>query len=79
MSKSKKESEMLSMAHKIFVKKCFNTRQIQRLSLLFTSDEGKYKLFDDAYYFTADLENFTSLESELKDEYFIKRFRAMIR
>ncbi len=79
MSKSKKESEMLSMAHKIFVKKCFSTRQIQRLSLLFTTDEGKYKLFDDAYYFTADLENFASLESELNDEYFIKRFRAMIR
>jgi hypothetical protein len=79
MEKSKNDDDKLYMAHKIFVKKCFSTRQIQRLSLLFADDAGKYKLFDEAYSCTYDLENFTSLESELKEFYYIKRFRAMIR
>ncbi len=80
MDKEKKnENEMLYLAHKVFEKKCFNTRQIQRLSLLFTTDQGKYKLFDDAYQYTYDAENFPSLLSELTDDYYKKRFRAMLR
>lgn len=73
------ENEMLFMAHKVFEKRCFSTKQIQRLSLLFASDSGKYKLFDDAYQYTYDKENFASLESELTDEYYKKRFRVMLR
>lgn len=80
MDKSKdNETEMLYLAHKVFEKRCFNTRQIQRLSLLFATDAGKYKLFDDAYQYTYDAENFPSLESELSDEYYKKRFRVMLR
>ena len=80
MEKNKKnETEMLYLAHKLFEKRCFNTRQIQRLGLLFSNDAGKYKLFDDAYQYTYDLDKFPSLESELTDEYYKKRFRAMLR
>ena len=78
MAKAKSDDEMLFLAHKLFIKRCFSTKQIQRLGLLFATDAGKYKLFDDAYQFTYDTENFTSLESELIDEYFKKRFRAML-
>ena len=78
MAKGRSDDEMLFLAHKLFIKRCFSTKQIQRLSLLFATDAGKYKLFDDAYQFTYDAENFTSLESELVDDYYKKRFRAML-
>jgi hypothetical protein len=35
--------------------------------------------FDAAYQYVSDLENFSTLQSALKDEYFINRFKAMIR
>jgi len=73
------EGQMLSLAHKLFEKRCFNTRQLQRLSLLFQSNEGKYKLFDDAYNHTSDPENYPSLITELTDEYYRRRFLAMLR
>ena len=80
MNKGKRsENEMMNMAHKLFLKRCFNTRQIQRLSLLFTSEEGKYKFLDDAYIYTYDRQQFSTLESELKDPFYIQRFRAMLR
>jgi len=73
------ESQMLSMAHKLFEKRCFNTKQLQRISLLFQSNEGKYKFFDDAYNHTSDPENFPSLITELTDDYYKRRFQAMLR
>ena len=73
------ETQMLLMAHKLFEKKCFNTLQIKRLGILFKTDEGKYKLFDDAYNHTYDTELFPTLLSELTDEYYKRRFKAMLR
>ena len=73
------ENQMLNMAHKAFEKRCFNVRQIQRLSILFQTDESKYKFFDDAYNYTYDPENFPSLIVELNDDYYKRRFKAMLR
>lgn len=78
MANGRSDNEMLYYAHKLFLKRCVTTKQIERLSLLFSNDMAKYNLFDDAYHYVVDLENFTSLETQLTDAYYIKRFKAMI-
>jgi len=70
---------MLKTARKYFRSKCFSTEQIKDLSYLFLTNEGKYKFFDAAYPFTSDSDQYEILESQLTDEYYITRFKAMIR
>lgn len=73
-----KNDGMIAEAKKVFKTKCFTSIQIKNLSTLFLTDEFKYKFFDAAYQYVSDFENFSSLQSELKDEYFINRFKAML-
>ncbi|HSZ86382.1 MAG TPA: DUF4476 domain-containing protein [Puia sp.] len=73
------EDDKISIAKKVFKAKCFSTNQIKALSEVFPNDAGKYKLFDAAYAYVYDLNNFTSLQSLLKDDYYISRFKAMIK
>jgi hypothetical protein len=79
MAAAENEDDMIDEAKKYFKLKCFSTVQIKNLSPLFLTEEGKYKFFDTAYSYVTDAENFTNLQSELKDEYYINRFRAMLR
>ena len=72
------DDKMITEAKKVFKTKCFSTSQIKNLATLFLSDEFKYKFFDAAYQYVNDLENFSSLRSELKEEYYINRFNAML-
>ena len=78
MAAQSKEDNMIDEAKKYFSAKCYTTEQVKNLSALFLTNGGKYKFFDSAYSHVSDLENFSSLEIELKDEYFIKRFKAML-
>jgi hypothetical protein len=71
--------EMIDAAKKYFKGVCFSTAQIKNLSTLFLDDAGKYSFFDAAYKYVSDIENFASLQSELKDPYYINRFKAMLR
>ena len=73
------DDNMIKEAAKTFKTKCFTTEQLKNLSTLFLSDGGKYKFFDAAYEHVSDIENFSSLQSELKGEYYINRFKAMLR
>ena len=73
------DDDMTDAAKKYFRTKCFTTIQIKNLSALFLNDAGKYKFFDAAYSFVSDAWNFSSLQSELKEEYYINRFKAMLR
>ena len=73
------EDEMVSSALNYFKTKCFTVTQIKNLGTLFLTDAGKYKFFDAAYLYVTDLVNFSSLQTELKDEYYINRFKAMLR
>jgi Domain of unknown function (DUF4476) len=73
------DDAMVEVARKLFKQKCYTVEQIKNLSTLFLKDEGKYKFFDAVYPYTSDTQNFLSLQSLLKDEYFINRFKAMIR
>jgi hypothetical protein len=72
------DDAMIEVAAKLFKVKCYSVEQIKNLSLLFLNDNGKYKLFDAAYPYTNDTNNFASLEAQLKEPYFIKRFKAML-
>ena len=73
------EDDKISTAKKVFKAKCFSVNQIRALSEIFPNDAGKYKLFDAAYSYVLDTNNFTSLQSLLKDDYYIVRFKAMIK
>ena len=70
---------MIEAAKKFFKSKCYSTEQIRNLSYLFLTDEGKYLFFDMAYAFTSDSNQYETLQSQLKDPYFLNRFKAIIR
>lgn len=69
----------VSEARKIFKSKCFTTKQVHSLSSLFRTDEGRYRLLDAAYPFVSDSTNFKDLIVLLTEEYYINRFKAMVR
>ena len=73
------DDDMVDEARKYFKTKCFTTAQIRNLGVLFLDDLGKYKFFDMAYVFVSDTENFSSLQSEIKSEYYLNRFKAMLK
>lgn len=72
------DENMINEAKKIFKQKCFTTEQIKNLSALFLHDEGKYRFFDAAFPYVSDLQKFKSLQTELKEDYYINRFKAMV-
>jgi len=72
------DDAMVSTAKKVFTAKCFTTSQVRNLGFLFLSDKGRYKFFDMAYSYVSDPENFASLQSQLTDQYFLNRFKAMV-
>jgi len=71
--------ERIVVAKKYFKTKCFTTRQIRALTELFVSDKTRYEFFDAAYPFVSDSSEFKSLLDLLTDEYYIGRFKAMVR
>ncbi|HEX2845779.1 MAG TPA: DUF4476 domain-containing protein [Chitinophagaceae bacterium] len=73
------DDAMLVAAKKIFKTKCFTSEQVRNLGTLFLNDAGRYNFFDAAYLAVSDRENFATLQAELKDEYYISRFKAMLR
>ncbi len=79
MAAAETNEEMMIQAKLYFAQKCFTTEQIKNLSTLFLTDEEKYRFLDIAYTHVLDAENYKSLETELKDEYYITRFKAMLR
>ncbi len=78
MSLKISDDDKITSAKLFFKVKCFTTDQIKNLSTMFLSNEGKYKFFDAAYAYVSDTNNFTSLQAQLTDQYYITRFKAMI-
>lgn len=72
------DGDMINTALKKFRSTCFTTEQVKNLGSLFLNEEGRYRLFVAAYPFISDPAVFSSLEAELKEEYYIVRFRAML-
>jgi Domain of unknown function (DUF4476) len=79
MAAAKTDEDMVNVSRKAFKSKCYSTSQVKNLSVLFLNDEGRYQFFDAAYPFVYDTGNFSSLEQQLTDPYYITRFQAMIR
>ncbi len=75
----KDDENMLRAADKYFAATCFSTAQIRSIAYLFMADEYRYKFLDMAYGRTQDPDNFFRLEKVLSDQYYIGRFRAMIK
>ncbi|MEO7961658.1 MAG: hypothetical protein ABIR19_08925 [Ginsengibacter sp.] len=69
---------MIRAAKKVFHTRCFSVEQIKNLSFLFLTDGGKYQFFDAAYPFTSNSGEYELLQTQLTDEYYLNRFRAMI-
>ncbi len=72
------DEAMVDEAKKFFKSKCYTTEQIKNLGALFLTSAGKYLFFDAAYMHVSNQEQFASLKSEIKDEYYLRRFKALI-
>jgi len=72
------EDEMIATALRDIKSKCYTTERIQNLSYVFTTDKGRYKLFDAAHPYVYDPTNYVQLERLLNQDYYINRFRALI-
>ncbi len=73
------EEDMITVAKKSFKGKCYTVEQVKNLSVLFLKDEGKYAFFDMAYPHVSDSHNYSNLQGQLTDAYYISRFQVMIR
>lgn len=71
--------DRIMVARKAFKAKCYYTRQIKALTELFLSDETRYQFFDAAYPFVIDTDEFKGLVKLLTEDYYINRFKAMVR
>ncbi len=79
MAAQSNDDAMIYEARKAFRMKCYTTEQVKNLGSLFLTDVSKYSFYDAAYSRVSDPGNFESLVSELKEEYYINRFKAMLR
>lgn len=79
MLAAENEDDKIFTARKFFRLKCYSTNQIKALSEVFSTDEGRYKLFDTAYPFVSDYGNYPQLSTLLTSQYYINRFSAMIK
>lgn len=79
MAAEDNDDDMINIAKKTFKTRCFSVEQIKNLSVLFLKDSGKYNFFDAVYPFVADSHNFSTLQSQLTESYYINRFQVMIR
>ena len=78
MAAKENDETMITEAKKYFRNKCFTTEQIKNLSALFLTAAGKYEFFDAAYQHVSDQESYGGLQSEIKDDYYSRRFKALI-
>lgn len=78
MANESKDEAMVSEAKKVFKTKCFSTAQVKNLAVLFLNDEGRYRFFDAALLYVTDFSNFKSLGETIQDDYYKKRFLALL-
>ncbi len=79
MAGEENPEDMIMAAKKAFKSRCFTTEQLKNLSVLFLKDSGRYSFFDVAYPFVSDSQNYSLLEGQLSETYYINRFRVMIK
>lgn len=79
MAAEDNDDDMIILAKKTLKIKCFTVEQVKNLSVLFLKDAGKYTFFDTVYPFVSDSHNFSALQNQLTETYYINRFQVMIR
>jgi hypothetical protein len=73
------DNDMIQYAVKFVGKKCITTDQVKLLGELFSSDDGRYNLYDALYKYVYDYGNYATLTTQILDPYYKKRFAAMLR
>src|SRR5688572_1415967 len=75
----KTDDSMINEAEKVFKAKCFTIEQVKNLGNLFLNEAGKFQFYEAAYPHSSDRDNFTVLQAEFKDNYFIHRFKNLVK
>jgi hypothetical protein len=78
MASRNTDEEMIEDARKVYRSKCFSVEQLRYLSSLFLTSAAKYQFFDASYNYVSDKQNFASLKGEIRDEYYLNRFKALV-
>jgi len=78
MAAQNKEEAMVNEAKKIFKTKCFYTAQLKNLAVLFLTDEWRYRFYDASLPYVIDFGSFKSLGETITDDYYKKRFQALL-
>jgi hypothetical protein len=73
------ENEMVQTAVKYLSNKCITTDQVKDLGNIFSSDDGRYSLYDALYKNVYDYGNYANLENQIIDPYYKRRFEAMLK
>lgn len=73
------ESNMVETFNKNIRNTCLSTEQIRAFAQLIDTDEYRYRLLETAYLHTYETGKFVGLQDLLKDDYYKKRFNAMLR
>jgi len=79
MVSSSTDDKMIQAAKKYIEEKCVTTDQVKSLGALFLTDDGRYNFFDAMYKNVYEISAFSSLQSQLIDPYYKKRFQAMLK
>lgn len=78
MAEESDNSKMIQVAKKYFIKKCYSTAQIKNLSYIFLTNETKYQFLEVAYPFVSDADQYSELEGQFTDVYYLSRFKALV-
>lgn len=73
------DNSMIDVFRKQSRNYCLETAQVKTLGQLLTADDTRYQLLEYGYSKVYDSEKYAALESLLIDDYYKKRFKAMIR
>ena len=79
MAGQKTDESMISEAEKVFKTKCFTIVQVKNLGNLFLNEAGKFQFYEAAYPHSSDKDDFPTLQAEFKDNYFIHRFKNLVK
>jgi hypothetical protein len=79
MVASDDEAQMILAAKSAFKEKCYTNEQLRNLCVLFLDDASRYRFLDEAYAYSTDPQSYKQLGDLLKDEYYNRRFMAMLK
>lgn len=72
-------AQMILTAKAAFKEKCFTNDQLRNLCVLFLDDASRYRFLDEAYPYATDPQSYKQLADLMKDDYYVRRFNAMLK